>query len=544
MGRPVITIGLETADFSCMERWIEQGHLSNLKNIKNKGCFGRLRHLRYYADETTWTTFLTGCFPDKTGFWSPLKFRKDIYSVDEIGAYLFKKYPPFYTLAPSHAIAIFDIPHCNVLFPKVNGVQALAWGAKDPMGPAQSDPKSLLSELTDKFGSHPASEIKNRVAWWDESFLQRLKRSLHVGISQRVEICKYLLGLRKWDFFLTVFSEIHIAQHQFWHLSEPDHPLYFHKAWPNQNPLLSVYKAIDHAIGEILKVLPSEASVWIFSLDSGGNNQIDLLSQLFLPEYLYRHSFSGKRLLGHGGRYGNVKTPILKLKTRDWLCELWRLKRGPVLQYPDFGKRFPIYAYQQIYQLFEYLTLWRWRFPYHRLGVLGWQPATWYRFYWPAMKAFALPSYGDGYIRINLKGREPQGIVNQADYSDFCDELINTLKKLKNSRTGSLIVREVIRTRKHGTEEKPNLPDADLVVIWDEPPADIVEHPELGRIGPVPFRSTGGHRAGGFFLAMGENLPQNTEVKGGKIVDLAPTFLDLLGMEKPEYFDGKSLLQI
>ena len=160
------------------------------------------------------------------------------------------------------------------------------------------------------------------------------------------------------------------------------------------------------------------------------------------------------------------------------------------------------------------------------------------------MKAFALPSYGDGYIRINLKGREPQGIVNQADYSDFCDELINTLKKIKNSRTGRLIVREVIRTRKHGTEEEPNLPDADLVVIWDEPPADIVEHPELGRIGPVPFRSTGGHRPGGFFLAMGENFPQNTEVKGGKVVDLAPTFLDLLDMEKPKYFDGKSLLKI
>lgn len=543
MKRPIIAIGLDAADLESIERWIEQGHLKNLEYIKNRGCYGRLHNLYYYTDESRWTNFLTGCLPSKTGFWSSLEFLKDTYEVNDIGSYPFVKYPPFYAMVPSCSVAIFDVPHCGLLFQKVNGVQVLAWGSHDPMGPGQSEPRILLSELVDEYGSHPAFEIQNRVAWWDEGFLQHLNRALHTGISRRVEICKYLLGLRQWDFFLTVFSEIHIAQHQFWHLSDPDHPLYSYKASPGQNPLLSIYKAIDNAIGEILRVLPTEAAIIVFSLNGGGNNLSDVLNHFILPEYLYRYNFAGKHLFCNKEKYNHTKPPILTPRKQDWLCDIWRLKQGPIMQYPDLGRRFPIYAHQQIYQLFEYITLWRWRLPYKKFGTLGWQPATWYRFYWPAMKAFALPSYGDGYIRINLKGREPQGIVDKADYSDFCDELINTLKKIKNSRTGSLIVREVIRTRKHGTEEEPNLPDADLVVIWDEPPADIVEHPELGRIGPVPFRNTGGHRPEGFFLAMGENFPQNTEVKGGKVVDLAPTFLDLLGMEKPKYFDGKSLLQ-
>jgi len=40
---------------------------------------------------------------------------------------------------------------------------------------------------------------------------------------------------------------------------------------------------------------------------------------------------------------------------------------------------------------------------------LFYQPAIWYKPFWPQMKAFALPSFSEGYIRINLQGREPEG---------------------------------------------------------------------------------------------------------------------------------------
>ena len=43
--------------------------------------------------------------------------------------------------------------------------------------------------------------------------------------------------------------------------------------------------------------------------------------------------------------------------------------------------------------------------------ALSWNSANWYKPLWPIMRAFALPSVGDGYIRLNVQGRESQGRI-------------------------------------------------------------------------------------------------------------------------------------
>lgn len=64
--RKVIAIGLDAADPDLVENWIAQGYLSNLNQLKSQGVSGRLTNVEYYRAETPWTTFLTGCFPEKT----------------------------------------------------------------------------------------------------------------------------------------------------------------------------------------------------------------------------------------------------------------------------------------------------------------------------------------------------------------------------------------------------------------------------------------------------------------------------------------------
>jgi hypothetical protein len=117
------------------------------------------------------------------------------------------------------------------------------------------------------------------------------------------------------------------------------------------------------------------------------------------------------------------------------------------------------------------------------------------------------------------------------------------LHKLTDARTGQPIVKSVVRSRTSPFEDDSTLPDADLVVLWHEQPCDVVDHPTLGRVGPVPYSRPGGHRPQGFLMldSPGENT-QSFHSQAGGAIDLAPTLLDLMNAPIPQYLDGKSLL--
>lgn len=69
---------------------------------------------------------MTGCLPEKTGYWAPVKLLEGTYDIEEIEAYDFTEYPPFYALGDDYRVAVFDMPH-STLSEQVNGVQVLAW---------------------------------------------------------------------------------------------------------------------------------------------------------------------------------------------------------------------------------------------------------------------------------------------------------------------------------------------------------------------------------------------------------------------------------
>ncbi len=139
MKNPVIAIGLDAAEPELLETWMNQGYLTHLKQLKDRGAYGRLTNLEYYKAETPWTTFLTGCLPEKTGYWSPVKFHEGSYNVSEIGAYDFQEYPPFYALGDEYRVAVFDVPQSR-LCDRVNGEQVLAWGASFAANPQSLSP--------------------------------------------------------------------------------------------------------------------------------------------------------------------------------------------------------------------------------------------------------------------------------------------------------------------------------------------------------------------------------------------------------------------
>jgi predicted AlkP superfamily phosphohydrolase/phosphomutase len=156
------------------------------------------------------------------------------------------------------------------------------------------------------------------------------------------------------------------------------------------------------------------------------------------------------------------------------------------------------------------------------------------------MRFFALPSFYDGRIRINLVGRERDGRVPLSRYAAVCDEIEDIIRACRDSVTGEAVVDYVERC---GGSHSSRLgrSEADLVVVW-RGTATGFDHPILGRVGPVPFRRPGGHTGRyGMAYVSGEGVtPGDFGVRSS--FDVVPTIIDLLGERLPPGLSGSSLL--
>lgn len=298
------------------------------------------------------------------------------------------------------------------------------------------------------------------------------------------------------------------------------------------DPLLEVVQAIDTAVGELFAAAPPGSRRVLFSLHGMQGNALDLPSMIFLPELLYRASAPGRFGLAKG-RVGAPLPRAAPAQTSSFLDELWAgkhdsnpLRRRAYRRGPRASKRAE-----------------RW------LGTgdgpanprdfpeLNHVPATWYGKLWPAMPAFAIPSFAHGQVRVNLRGRERSGIVDPADYDSVLARVSAQVAEMRNPRTGKPLARNVWRSRESAMQRDPKLPAADLVVVWEGAPCEAVDCGELGRIGPIPFHRTGSHAPEGFVVVAGSGIAAGPR-PGASPLDLGPTLLQLAGAPLPDGLDG------
>ncbi|MFW6359705.1 MAG: alkaline phosphatase family protein [Chroococcales cyanobacterium] len=550
--KPILAIGLDAADPILLEKWMSQGHLPTLNQLRQQGAYGRLFNTVNYnsyptetaSTERLWVMFGTGCLPNKTGYWSPVTFDSHHYQIDHDtvnGAYDYQEYPPFYALGDNYQVAVFDVP-VSALSKDVNGIQILGWGGHAPHTPSHSLPADALPDLVQKYGKNPVLH-QDYGYWWNSSYLEHIQKALKKSIETRTTICQELLQQQAWDLFLTVFGETHTAGHDLWHLSQADNPLYPHKHGKT-DPMLRVFQEVDKAIATIIDAAPKNASIVIFAAHGMGNNVTDMYSMTFLPEVLYRWNFPGKYGIARGKIGTPPPPPHLKPHRKSWSGEIWqqRYDSNPLKR---FLQRYTPSKFDPVLHSGTQSGLVS---PYalrEQNIALNWMPAMWYSPCWPQMKAFALPAFAAGHIRINVQGREANGIVSLADYEVVCNEIIENLYSLTDSRSGKPIVKDIVRTRHSDNilDNDPTLPDADLVVLWHEFPTDVIESPAFGRIGPVTYYRSGGHRPNGFLLIKDQDIAPGTPLSSGQTLDIAPTILQLMGAPIPEHFDGKPLLQ-
>jgi predicted AlkP superfamily phosphohydrolase/phosphomutase len=151
----------------------------------------------------------------------------------------------------------------------------------------------------------------------------------------------------------------------------------------------------------------------------------------------------------------------------------------------------------------------------------------------------SLPSYYDGQIRLNLKGRESKGIVAPEDYDLVCDEVEALLRECRDPQTGDPVVGAVERFDRPMERGKFQ---ADMMIDWRGFPLGLV-HPRLGQIGPIPYKRTGGHTgATGVAWFHGAGFKPGSHGTRSAF-DVVPTAIEMLGRRVPAQLSGASFLE-
>jgi predicted AlkP superfamily phosphohydrolase/phosphomutase len=535
----VAALGLDSAEHTYVEQLLARGELPNFARLKARSLTCRLDNVVTYRSELPWTQFATGRTAADLGYWGTVDFDPATYRAVVAGAL---DASPFWA-RPDLRSLVFDVPH-TVLRPDVDGVQVTAWGAHSPEYPRASVPSGLLSSIDERFGAHPGFANDSDPGWYSREYLHNLTEALRLGARRRVDILEWLIESDpSVDLLLAAMSEAHSGGHHLWHGADPHHPLSGSpQADVAAGHLLDLYRTLDECVGRFTALAGPEATVVVFALHGMQGNGNDLPSLVLMPELLHRHQF-GKRALGDTDPAAwrtSGFAPIVPDETESWIGYMAeRFALGPSDRARNVAKR--VIPDAILARAREAVGR-----PARPLGPLAtpipsedrrdpselqlgerdpdYQLVWRYRRLWPSMRAFALPSFSDGHVRVNVRGRERDGIVAPDEFRAACDEVIDVVASCRDPRTGEPVLAHAIRMR-----DEPHQPGpaADIVLMWAGV-ADAFEHPTLGTIGPFPYCRTGEHSPTGFAFVAGPGITGH-DLGSRPADDLAPTILSLLG---------------
>ena len=545
--RKVYAVGLDAVGFDLIEKFAASGAMPTVKGLLAEGSFAPLAtpiryqggDAAYASTEGNWVMFQTGVRPTTSGYWETIRYDRHTYRTTNDfsrGGYDYQQYPPFYALGEDFRTVTFDLPVSKVV-PEVNGTQIVGWGGHFPYVVRGSQPASLLKDLNRRHGKNGVL-YRDHGVFWSRKYRRWVKEASIQAMAQRAAIAEELIAAHDPQLYVGVLGETHSVLHDLWAASDTNHPVHF-ACQESTDPLREVFSAVDATIGRLAeRARQNTAALALFSVHGMQANSTDLPCTFLLAEMMYRFNFPGRYGFAKGEFGAPCPPPVTSGLHWYWFGEIWRRRHA--------GSKL-------LDQLFAPLPAWaRWQWPWShfRFPFLmnptgpenGWLPTLWYKPAWPQSRSFALPAFADGHVRINLAGRESCGQVTPGQYAAECDRVTKFLLGIINPRTGAPVVQEVIRTRKDPLDNDPRLPEADLVVVWTEEPFDMAESPEMGRIDPVPYFRTGGHKPGGFALLAGQGIAAGATLPQGEITDLAPTLLELAGAPIPAHFEGRSLL--
>jgi len=502
----VAILGIDGASPVLIKRW--RNELPNLNQLMGGGVYGDLESTIPPVTCPAWPCMFTGRNPGKIGMYGFISVDvNDDYSIKISSSQNYQQWSLWKML--NDAGIPVGILNLAMTFPphKMDGFLVCGIGAPASGRSEYTYPSWLKHELEKAVpGYEPLPPVDMTIHGKEAEYNKILERE----IDNRCKAAKYLMDPFSWELFVSVFFAIDSAQHYFWKHMDDSHPE--HKGEEYQDVIKHFYIKVDYAIGELINKLPEETNIIVVS-DHGFQT--------------CHRDFVVNRWLEKQG----LLTLLQQAKHSSGGLLFWRIRDSLLSTMNPRIVKFIASI------LPEWLMM--------KLSIRkkeGYLIAQFYRSIdWS--KTLAYCQGGTGAIRINLKGREPAGIVEPGnDYEKLLDKIICKLREINDPESGKKINISVFKGREvYSGEHADEGPD--IVFYFDKymPVGGGWNESSEWRMPSRP----GWHARNGTFIACGPDIKSSgKKVDNLKIYDITPTVLHMFGLPVSDDIDGRVLTEI
>jgi predicted AlkP superfamily phosphohydrolase/phosphomutase len=478
----VLLIGWDGADWRILDPLLERGLLPNLASLIDRGGRATLTSTIPTHSWAAWPSFLTGVDPDGHGVYDILEGRGGT-----------RQFPVTYRSIKERTF-LRDLSDAGVeslvvnvplTFPPPAIKGKLVAGGVLPKWRAFTHPEGLADDLRKAGVPWPI----NGMSWttYRNRPVPFLEEVVEVT-SARQRAMEHLLDTTDWRVACLVYFSTDRVQHCLAKYVSPDHPNYTTLSKDRvAEQVRDVYRMLDDGMGRLLSRTRPDDLV-IFMSDHGFQSVTRALHMDRLLEHLGFLEFSASNKVFGPMQWGPVRTVARKV--------------------------------------------------YDRLGLHGRvslpQPVD-----WASTRAYtSVRSTGEG-VSVNLAGREPNGIVDPAEFEQVREEVAERLGSFVDPETGRSPVARVWRR-----EEVFKGPHADGAPDLLLQPAPLYSLTHAKRaVAPADWIS-GDHRLEGVFAAAGPDVDRAAFPPAFRLVDVAPTILAAMGVETSVHHSGVVLAPV
>ena len=486
----VLVIGLDGATFDVLDPMMEAGHMPRLKQAVATGAAGPLRSTVPPITPAAWTTFLTGKLPGTHGIIDFERYDPTTNKLHLNSTRALDHVRNLWQILSDHGqkVGSINVPMTYPAIP-VNGCMISGFETPGP----DSDfayPPELKADILQRWPDPTSrSKWKRKTLGGLQLFSENVDymvNSFHQGVAM-TRYCGERFG---WDALMVVLKLVDNLQHKTWKHIDP--------RWCDRNPrrrdvVAGAFAQLDKAVGDLLDYADERQATVLMVSDHGHGS---LEGKIHVNRLLANWGYLA---LGSGG--AQSRTRAKKAIDRTLGRKKKFVKESDILE--DLAVDFS------------------------------------------GTRACVMHAGMAGFLYINLKGRQPTGIVEPDDYQALRDELRSRLLgpdcrcEDPSGKTFQLFtaVDKPEELYNCTREDQPWLPD---LILTPHDSLSVVR--KIRGTQPVrwlPYNKLEGtHRRDGIIIATGAGAAPGRRVEAD-IVDCTPTILSALGFRIPDDMEGK-----
>ncbi len=505
--RRVFVVGFDAATFDLVLPWIEAGHLPTLARLIREGVRTPLRSTLPALTPPGWTSAATARNPGKHNVFNFYKTtagglgRAPVTLAD-------LRSPRVWDIAAQHGLKSCVL-HMPLTYPPRAAGGVMISGIMTPKGAEDFvAPPELKATLAARIPGYRLEVDESVLKHGD---LETFRRDAFDLQRVQTEETLHLLTHEDWDLFWVMFHTLDKLQHFFWRYMDRQHPAH-PGAGPFEHVIRDFHAALDTSLARFLEHLPADTSVVVLS-DHGSaplHTYFCVMNWLVSAGFQTLHpEGAAQRGLAAAGVDARALVRRMKRMGLGWVPRL--VPRGLKRQVPQ-----ALTSFNKVADRVD----------------------------WSRTRAYC-PSAPGGGLFVNLRGREPHGIVQPGrEYEAVCEELRERLLAYRDPRTGEAVVTAV--HRRDEVYRGPYCDEGPDLLLETGRTVCMVEG--LGRAplmpaGSGPEERTGNHARDGILVLHGPDVRAGETLPLAAIEDVGATVLHLLGLPVDADMDGRVLTE-